>query len=178
MKVLAQRYARALAEVALEKGTAEAMRKELAAFVTLFAESQDLRNLLASPAVAREKKQAVLARLVQRMGASGELQNFLFVVVDNRRSGLLPQIQLAFEAYLHERLGLAQAHVVSARELSPKEKMELGKALESVTGMKVEARYELDPELIGGAVVRIGSTIYDGSVREQLNRLRARLASE
>lgn len=178
MSVLAQRYAGSLADVAIEQGRAESVKAELAAFVELMAESADLRNLLASPGVASKTKQAVIEKLTARMGAGKTLRNFLFVIVDNRRATLLPQIQQAFEAELNARLGMAEAEVASARELTAEEKNELTRVLGRLTGKRVEARYGIDPELIGGAVVRVGSTIYDGSVREQLNRLRTRLASE
>lgn len=178
MKALAQRYASALVDVALEQGTAEQIKRELAGFTNLLAESADLGTLLSSPAVPRASKQAVIERLVARMGASRTLRNFLFVIVENRRSALLPQIRQAFEAQLYARLGVAEAHVTSVQELSAQQKSELTRVLERLTGKRVEARYALDSALIGGAVVRIGSTIYDGSVREQLERLRTRLASE
>jgi F-type H+-transporting ATPase subunit delta len=100
------------------------------------------------------------------------------VLVDNRRTALLGQIREAFEAQLLERLGVTQAQVTTARELAANEKSELSKALERLTGKRIEAEYKLDAAMIGGAVVRIGSTVYDGSVREQLNRLRASLAKE
>jgi len=178
LKALARRYASALVDAAIEHSTAQQMKNELAAFVGLLAESADLVNFLASPAVARESKQAVIEELVARLGASQMLRNFLFVVVENHRSLLLPQIQEAFEGLLNARLGVAEAQVTSVNELSSQEKTDLARVLERLTGQRVEARYSLDPTLIGGAVVRIGSTIYDGSVREQLNRLRMKLASE
>jgi F-type H+-transporting ATPase subunit delta len=178
LKALARRYASALVDVAIEHATAQQVKNELAAFVGLLAESADLVNFLASPAVARAGKQAVIEELVVRLGASQMLRNFLFVVVENHRSLLLPQIQEAFEGLLNARLGVAEAQVTSVNELSSQEKTDLARVLERLTGQRVEARYSLDPTLIGGAVVRIGSTIYDGSVREQLNRLRMKLASE
>ena len=178
MKALAQRYASALVDVAIENGTAQQVKNELAAFVGLLGESADLVNFLASPAVTRPSKHAVIEKLVARLGASQTLRNFLFVVVDHRRSLLLAQLQEAFEALLYARLGVAEAQVTSVEELTPPQKAELTQVLERLTGKRVEARYALDPGLIAGAVVRVGSTVYDGSVREQLNRLRARLASE
>ena len=178
MKALAQRYASALVDVAIEHGAAERVRDELAAFVDLLGQSPELRNFLASPAVARESKRAVVEKLAARLDGSKTLRNFLFVVVDNRRAALLPQIRQAFEALLHARRGVAQAQVTSVEELGPGQKTDLTRVLEGLAGKRIEAVYRLDPTLIGGAVVRIGSTIYDGSVREQLNRLRARLASE
>ena len=178
MRALAQRYASALVDVAIESGTPQQVKQELAAFVGLLGESADLVNFLASPAVARASKHAVVEKVVARLGAGNRLRNFLFVIVDHRRSLLLAQIQEAFEELLYARLGIAEAQVTSVQELTAEQKAELTGVLERLTGKRVEARYALDPALIGGAVVRIGSTIYDGSVREQLNRLRARLTSE
>lgn len=178
MKALALRYARALADVAVEQKKADAIRKELVGFVALMQESADLRNTLASPAVAREKKHAVIGALAKRIGAGKAVRNFLFVLVDNRRTALLPQIREAFEAQLLERMGVTYAQVSTARELGAREKAELNKALEQMTGKRVEAEYKLDGALIGGAVVCIGSTVYDGSVSKQLSRMRASLAQE
>lgn len=178
MKALAQRYARALVDVAVEQKKSEDVRKELAAFADLMRESAELRNLLASPAVPREKKLAVIDALAGRMDFSKAFRNFLCVLVDNRRTTMLPQIHEAFVAQLLERLGVTHAQVTTARELAAGEKTELCRALERLTGRRIEAEYKLDAKLIGGAVVRIGSTVYDGSVREQLNRLRASLAKE
>ena len=177
MKALVQRYAAALADVVIEQGKAEQVKNELASFAELLAGSADLQNFLASPSLPRLAKQAVIEQLVARLGAGRTLRNFLFVVVENRRAALLPQIRQAFEALLHARLGIAEAQVNTAAELTGSEKAELVRALERLTGKRIEPRYALDPALIGGAVVRIGSTIYDGSVREQLNRLRAQLVS-
>jgi len=178
LRALARRYASALADVAIERGVAPQIKKELAAFAGLLGESADLVNFLASPAVARPSKQAVIEKLVERLGASPALRNFLLVVVENRRASLLPQIREAFDALLNTRLGVAEAQVTSVEELSSTQKAELTGVLERLTGKRIEARYALDPALLGGARVRIGSTIYDGSVREQLDRLRARLTSE
>jgi F-type H+-transporting ATPase subunit delta len=178
LKALAQRYARALVDVAVEQKSSEEIREELTAFVGLTRESADLRNMLASPAVPREKKHAVIDALAKRIHSSKAFRNFLCVLVDNRRTAMLGQIREAFEAQLLERLGVTQAQVTTARELGTSEKSDLSKALERLTGKRIEAEYKLDAQLIGGAVVRIGSTVYDGSVREQLNRLRANLAKE
>jgi F-type H+-transporting ATPase subunit delta len=178
LKAVANRYARALADVVIERGTAEAVKAELAAFAKMAGESADLRNLLANPAVARTNKQAVVAKLVERLQGSQTLRNFLLVLVDNRRAALLDEISEAFEAELRARLGVAKAEVTSVRELSSGERAELVSTLERLTGKRIEANFDLNPELIAGAQVRIGSTVYDGSVRQQLNRMRSRLASE
>ena len=178
MRALAQRYAAALADIAVEQGSAEQLKKDLASFVSMFRESADLRNFLASPAVPRANKQAAIEKMMGLMGADGALRNFLFVLARNGRTGLLPQIQQEFETQLYDRMGAVEAHIVSTAELSAQEQTELKKTLERLTGKHVEPRYGLDPKLIGGAVVRIGSAVYDGSVRQQLNRLRASLEAE
>jgi F-type H+-transporting ATPase subunit delta len=112
------------------------------------------------------------------MGASRTLRNYLFVIVDQRRAGMLPEIEQAFSALLDARQGIMQATVTSAADLTAGERAELDAALAKLTGKKVQAQFNTDPALIGGAVVKIGSTIYDGSVRAQLDRLRARMISE
>jgi len=178
LKAVAKRYANALVDVALKQKSADKIKAELGAFVDLLGDSTDLRNFLASPAVPKPPKQAVIAKLAQRLGASKTLENFLHVLVENRRTHLLPEIQQAYHQQLLVRLGVAEVHVVSARGLSAPERAELEKALGKITGKRVEARYGEDPSLIGGAVVWVGSTVYDGSVRTQLNRLRAKLAAE
>jgi len=106
------------------------------------------------------------------------LRNYLFVIVDQRRAAMLGEIEQAFSRLLDARQGVTQAKVSSATALTAQEQAELAAALTKLTGQRVQAQYTTDPALIGGAVVRIGSTIYDGSVRTQLERLRARMISE
>jgi F-type H+-transporting ATPase subunit delta len=178
LKAVAQRYAAALTDVALAQGIAEQTRRELTAFAGLYAESADLRNFLSTPAISRANKQAVIEKLALRIGASKIVRNFLFVLADQRRTAELPEILQVFEAELRAREGVAEAQVTSVGELSAGEKDELTRALAKLTGKKIEARYAVDTALLGGAMVRIGTTIYDGSVRSQLDRMREKLASE
>lgn len=178
MKALAERYAGALVDVALENKQADQVKQELAAFAALVRESPELHAFLSNPSIARASKHAAIEQLVARMGASRTLRNYLFVIVDQRRAGMLPEIEQAFSAILDARQGIMQATVTSAADLTPGERAELDAALAKLTGKKVQAQFSIDPALIGGAVVKIGSTIYDGSVRAQLDRLRARMISE
>ena len=178
MSATAQRYASALADVALERNSAEAVRRDFSAFVEAFFASPDLRNALESPAVNGEAKQSVIEKIAASMGMNDAARNFVLTIVENRRTHLLREIEKAFEAELNARLGIAEAEVTSARELDGPEKQKLTEALERRTGKKIEARFVEDKLLLGGAVVRVGSTIYDGSVREQLNRLREQLEAE
>ena len=178
MKSASLQYATALADIALEQGAAEPVKKQLADFGAAYAESAELRNILASPAVERLTKHAVLEKLTARMGASRIVRNFLFVVADHQRTHLLPEIQQTFEAVVRRRQGVAEAEVTSAAELTAAQKTALQQTLERLTGKKIQAKYSLDAGLLGGAVVRIGDTIYDGSVRNRLNQMRARLSAE
>lgn len=169
-------YAVALADVALAENRAEELRHEVNDFVAMVAESSDLRNFLESPAVPAQAKQAVIGKLIERMGASQALRNFLFLVVDHRRVGLLGGIAQAFGEELNDRLGILVAEVTAARELDAEEKQALENALARRTGKRIQAGYEVNRDLMGGAVVRIGSTIYDASISSGLERLRTRLA--
>lgn len=178
MKSVVQQYAAALAEVAIGKRQAEAIKRELGSFVGLWNQSFELRNFLATPAVELRAQQAVIEKVVARLGASRELRNFLFVIAENRRTALLPEIARELEAQLLARLGVARAEITSARELTAQQKTDLGTTLEELTGKRIEPRYAVDPGLVGGVMVRIASTIYDGSVRSQLLRLETLLAAE
>ena len=173
MKALAERYASALVDVALEKKQADQVKQELAAFAAMIRESAELHAFLSNPSIARASKHAAIEQLVARMGASRTLRNYLFVIVDQRRAGMLPEIEQAFSALLDARQGITQASVTSAADLTAEERAELDAALAKLTGKKVQAQFSTDPALIGGAVVKIGSTIYDGSVRAQLLLRRA-----
>lgn len=178
MSALAQRYAAALADAALARKAVDGIKRDLGEFAAMLANSADLRNVLATPAIGPGEKKAVIGEIAQKMGLHVEVRNFLFVLVDHGRTGILDEIRHAFEADINARMGIVDATVISARELSEQEKSQLAQTLEHVTGKKVQAQYQLDASLIGGTTVRIGSTIYDGSVREQLNRLRTRLEAQ
>jgi F-type H+-transporting ATPase subunit delta len=178
MKALAERYAGALVDVALANKQADLVKQELADFAGLIRESPELQAFLSNPSIARAAKHSAIDAIVARMGATRTLRNYLFVIVDQRRAGMLIEIEQAFSRLLDARQGITQASVTSATELSAQERAELGAALEKLTGEKVQSKFTTDAALIGGAVVRIGSTIYDGSVRTQLERMRARMISE
>jgi F-type H+-transporting ATPase subunit delta len=175
---LASRYAAALADVAFEQKSGDRVKKDLAAFVETFFGSADLRNFIESPSVGPEMKHAVIEEVSAKMDLAPAVRNFAYVIVNHRRTEMLREIQQAFETELNARLGIAEAEVTSARELSASEKERMTKALERRTGKKIEARFRQDESLVGGAVVRVGSTVYDGSVREQLTRLREQLETE
>ena len=178
MKSASLQYANALADIAMAQGAAEPAMQQLVGFGALYAESAELRNFLSSPAVTAEAKHRVIEKLLARVGASKIVGNFLFVVVDHRRSHVLPEIIAAFQEVIRQRQGITEAEISSAVELNAAQKKEMSSALERLTGKRVEAKFSLEPGLLGGAVVRVGDTVYDGSLRSRLNELRARLASE
>jgi F-type H+-transporting ATPase subunit delta len=178
LKSASLQYATALADIVLEQGAAEPARKQLDDFRAAYDESAELRNFLGSPAITREAKHGVIEKLLARLGASKIIRNFLFVMADNQRIHLLPQIVETFELVLQQRQGVAEAEVTSAVELNGGQKTALVRTLERLSGKRIQAKYSLEPTLLGGAVVRIGDTIYDGSVRNRLDQLRTRLAAE
>ena len=178
MKSASLQYANALADIALAQGVAEPAAQQLHEFGVAYAQSAELRTFLASPAVSVEAKHAVIEKIVARVRASKIIRNFLFVLADRRRTNVIPEVIAAFHEVIRQRQGVAEAEVFSAIELSAAQKKEMAAMLARLTGKKIEAKYALDPALLGGAVVRIGDTIYDGSLRSRLNEMRARLAAE
>ncbi|MHB8501000.1 MAG: ATP synthase F1 subunit delta [Candidatus Acidiferrales bacterium] len=178
MKSASLQYANALADVALAQGAADSALKQLADFGAAFAISSELRNFLTSPGVTRDAKHAVIQKIAARVGAGKIIRNFLFIIADHQRTHILPEIIAAFEDVIRQRQGIAEAEISSAVELSAAQQKRFAQTLERLTGKKIQAKYSLDPALLGGAVVRVGDTIYDGSVRNSLNELRARLAAQ
>ena len=178
MKSASLQYANALADIALEQGASEPAAKQLESFGAVYAQSTELRAFLTSPAVSVDAKHSVIEKITQRLGASKIIRNFLFVIADNRRTPLIPEIVTAFQQVLRQRQGIAEAEISSAVELTAAQKQELAATLARLTGKKIAPKYSLDPALLGGALVRIGDTIYDGSLRSRLNEMRARLAAE
>jgi F-type H+-transporting ATPase subunit delta len=178
MAAIASRYARAFAEVVLDlQLDPDQAVQQLNGLAALFASSPELRTVLSNPSVAHQQKLGLLDAIISRLGASRALRNFAAVLIDHRRIGRVGEIAEKFRGELNQRLGIAEAQVSSARELTREEKQLLEKEIARITGKRVRAAYERDSNLLGGAVVRIGSTIYDGSVRGQLRRIKEQIAS-
>lgn len=173
MAAVAGRYARAFAEVVGErKMDPEKTVAELMQMAALVSSSHELHNVLLNPAVEHKQKIGLLDAIIKKMDGSKALRNFVAVLIDHKRIGQIGEIAEQFKRQLDEGMGIADARVSSARELSAAEKKSLEQRLASVTGKTVRASYSEDASLLGGAVVRIGSTIYDGSVLGQLERLK------
>ena len=165
-------------DVALNQKIADRVKGDLVSFTEAYISAADLRNTLESPAVSREAKLQVIQKLAERMNLAPAVRNFLSVLVDHRRTEMLREIQQAFRTELNARQNIAEAEVISARSLSAEERKKLVEVLETQSKKKIEARFREDESLVGGTVVRVGSTIYDSSVRAQLNRMRDRLEAE
>jgi F-type H+-transporting ATPase subunit delta len=171
-------YARAFADVVLDAHLdANRAVVELRSIHGLLAESVELRRVWENPAVPVEQKRKLLDAIAQREGIEKHVRNLVAVLIDHRRIAFLDRITEQLEKELDSRLGFAEAHVTSARELGDGEKHALEAQIEKVTGKKVRARFGLDASLLGGAVIRVGSTIYDGSVKGQLERIRESISS-
>jgi F-type H+-transporting ATPase subunit delta len=166
-------YARAFADVVLsERLDADRAVADLRAITTLLNESPELRRIWENPAVPVEQKHKLLSVIAQRDGISKQARNLIAVLIDHRRIHFMGSIVAQLEKELDARLGFAEAQIMSARALSDAEKREFEAQVGKLTGKKVRARYGEDASLLGGAVVRIGSTIYDGSVKGQLERFK------
>jgi F-type H+-transporting ATPase subunit delta len=176
---VANRYSRALGEVvfAANSGvTAEQVLAETGALAEAVKSSAELGAVLRSPAVSTAQKRNLLGKICDRIGASKTVRNLAFVVVDHGRTGILGEIRQAFEALVDERRGVARAEISVAAEASPEQRLSLEAALARLTGKQVVASYTVDQALIGGATARVGSTIYDGSIRGQLASIGRKLS--
>jgi F-type H+-transporting ATPase subunit delta len=171
-------YARAFADVVFDGNLDPAKTlREAQAVAELVAGNKQLRDVWATPSIPAEQKRAVLDAIVQREGISTPVRNFVAVLMDHHRTSFLNAIVNQFELELDRRMGFAEAQITSARELAESERAALEAQVQAMVGKKVRARYSRDASLLGGAVVRVGSTIYDGSVEGQLERIRQAISS-
>jgi F-type H+-transporting ATPase subunit delta len=179
ISVVGMRYAKALIEVIAsdKKRDPKMALEEIRAVSAMITESSALHIALLSPAVSPSRKRAVMAKLMQPLGVSESVRNFVFVVIDHRRVSEFPGIIEAFDRLLDERMGLIRGSVESASELSTSQKSDLEVQLSRLTGKTAKLDYAIEPALIGGVVARIGAKIYDGSVKGQLEKLRLKLAA-
>jgi len=177
MAAISSRYARALADVVVErKLDAATVTQNLDSIAELFKSSAELRTLFENPAVPAEQKLQLLDALAGRLGIGKEVRNFIAVLLDKNRAMFLSEIADTFKIEINERLGFADAEVISARELGNDERTALEQKISAVTGKQIRARYRQDASLLGGVRVKVGSTVYDGSVRGELERMRTALA--
>ncbi len=178
MASVASSYARAFVDVVFSaKLDASRAIAELHTLAGLLADSADLRRVWENPAIPAEQKRRVLDVIAQRDEISRPVRNLVAVLIDHRRVPFLNRIVEQVEKEINQRMGFAEAQITSARELEDAEKRALEGQIEKVTGKKIRAQYGQDASLLGGALVRVGSTIYDGSVKGQLEKIREAISS-
>lgn len=172
----ARRYSQALADVVIPQGEERAVQSELRTWEAMMADNAGLQEAFGNPTVAYDQKRKVLETLIARTKVLPTTANFLRVLLRNQRLAELGEVNAKLAEVLDERTGIISAQVVSARPVSDAIRTSLEQKLTQLTGKKAHLTFETDESLLGGIVTRIGSTIYDGSVRNQLNRLREELA--
>jgi len=174
----APRYARAFAEVAdsvrLEAAAAEQQMRD---FADALSTSRELRDFLDNPSVEGSRKLKVLDALAPRIGMYPQVRNFIAVILDHHRLGEFNDIIDEYRKISDEQAGITEVRITSAHPLDSSARAELEGQISKLTGGRVRATYAEDPSLLGGAVVEIGSTIYDGSIRAQLDQLKNRLVN-
>jgi F-type H+-transporting ATPase subunit delta len=178
LQTVARRYALALADVAIERKEEREVQLEVDSWVSMIESNPQLREVFVNPTIPYDQKRKVLEALVSRTKVRQTTSNFLEVLLKNQRLSQLKEVAERFGHVLDERRGLVAATVITARLISEESKKALQDALSSATGKTVRLNFTTDEGLIGGIVTHIGSTIFDGSVRSQLERLAVELAGK
>ena len=176
-ETIARRYATALADVVLASNQAAAVKAELAAWSMMLSANADLNDVFSNPTVQHSSKEKVLKELIKKTQPSTTTANFVRVLLQNGRLSDLPEINKRFVSVLEERSNVVSAEITSARELPDAERAAFVSNLEKLTGKQVNVNYTVREDIIGGVVTRIGSTVYDGSVKTKLENLREQLVN-
>jgi F-type H+-transporting ATPase subunit delta len=178
MAAFAARYARAFADVAAQlKLDSAALDRQFEDFLLTWQGSAELRSLFVNPAVAAAEKIALLDKMNAQLKLQKQLRNLLAVLIKNDRIGEVEEVAAAWRVEVEERAGVRSVEIVTARKLSEEDRAKLIAGAGKLVGAKVQASFKLDATILGGTVVRIGSTVYDGSVRGRLERLMEVLSS-
>jgi F-type H+-transporting ATPase subunit delta len=178
MSVVSLRYAHAFASVAASSHLdSNAVQQQLRDFSGTLADSHELREVLMNPSIATGQKLRVLDAIAGRIGMLPQVRNFIAVIMDHQRLAELDEILIEYHAVADEQAGLAEAEITSAHPLNDADRAELEAQVSKLAGGRVRATYRQDATLLGGAVVRIGSTVYDGSIRAQLQHLKQKLVN-
>jgi len=178
MAAFASRYARAFADVVASAHLdTSAIDGQFNDFLATWDGSRELRDVFENPAIPAPQKVAVLDKMNSKLGLQRELRNLIAVLINNDRIAAIHEVAEAWRAEMQERLGIRQAEIITARELGEQERRLLMEGAAKLAGTQVQATFKLDKDILGGTVVRIGSTVYDGSVRGRLERLREALVA-
>ena len=175
---LASRYARAMFDVVSEPGTLERVDSFLSSLAESMSVSREIRDFLLDPAVGQADRKKLMDALCDQHQLPAEARRFLHLVIDQGRTAALPSIAEVFHELREEAMGIVTAEMTTATPLADDMKQRAQSALEKMTQKRVRLECSVDPELIGGAVTRIGTKIYDGSLRTQLGELRRKMAEE
>jgi F-type H+-transporting ATPase subunit delta len=172
MASMAGRYAAALLDIAKEEKQLAQVENDVKSFQTMLDESEDLRRLVRSPVISAEAQAQALSAVLERAGISGLTANFLRLITRNRRLFAVGDMLRNFRALLARERGEVSADVASAHSLSPDQLNALKDALRIQIGKDVQVNTRVDPNLLGGLVVKVGSRMIDSSLRTKLNNLK------
>jgi F-type H+-transporting ATPase subunit delta len=175
---IAKRYARAFYEIAVEESQLEKYYRELSSFSAIINDNKDLKDFLANPIFDQNEKKSVVESILQKTDISGITANFLKLLTDKQRIVVLSDIVDCYRELMDEALKTVRANVKTAFPLSTELIQKLQKGLEGQTQKSVEMTVIEDPSLLGGIVVRVGDTVYDNSIRTQLNNIKNLLGEE
>jgi F-type H+-transporting ATPase subunit delta len=179
MSVFALQYARALADVVMaDKLDAKEVDRQLAEFQSTFSDSKELREVFANPSIDLDTKLKVLDVIVPRIGIMKQVRNFLAVLLQNDRIHAFDSVAAEYRNEINLRLKISDAEIISVRELTAEEKSKIETKAAGLAGVTIHAVYRQDPSLLGGIILRIGDTVYDGSVRGRLDELREKLLAD
>jgi F-type H+-transporting ATPase subunit delta len=178
LQTVARRYASALADVVIERREQREVQAEIQSWASLIVNNPQLKEVFANPTVAYDQKRGVLEALLNRTRVRETTASFLRVLLQNQRLAQLPEIAERFGQILDERGGVVAAEITTARPIPEELKKALHDTLASATGRTVRLTFATDEAIIGGLVARIGSTIFDGSVESNLERLAAGLMGQ
>lgn len=179
MPAFVARYAEAFADVVTDaRLDTAAIDRQFSDFLATWEGSAELRTFFVNPAVPGPQKIAILDKLNAKLGMQKELRNLLAVLIQNDRIGNVVDVAASYRSILQRQLGIRPAEISTARELNAEERNSLVGELSRVAGTKIDPSFKLDSSILGGAVVRIGSTVYDGSVRGRLDRLKQALTAD
>jgi F-type H+-transporting ATPase subunit delta len=177
MSVAAKRYAKALLDV-LYPAKAEIGLEQLRNFSAMLSREADARLVFDNPTVSAENRKDLLNKIGDALQLDTPIRNFLGLLIDRNRLDLLKEIVSTYETLLDEKLGVVKAHVTTAHALDAAQQTQVASKLQALTGKKVRMDLSVDPSLIGGLVAQVGGTIYDGSIRQQLQKFRNSLTTD
>jgi F-type H+-transporting ATPase subunit delta len=181
LSAVGSRYARALVDIVMAPGSgvkpADALA-QLRSMEQLLKDSGDLRAALLTPAIPTSRKRAVIGKLADSLGCARIIRNFFFVLLDHKRMAQLSEIREAFDLLIDEQMGFVRAEVISAEPLDDRQSAALQEELTKLSGKQIRPHFVVDPSLLGGVLARVGSTVYDGSIRGQIDSMRRQFTKE